>query len=120
MGEHHRFVKGEADWWEILDKYSTDAVLVQKGTPVAKLLEPFRTTSTVAQPPIQSSWYFAYEDDSYFILAKPATRLPPMSRIGEAIADGAGEALSPRHTHWNRKQTRPFYSVNMCSKRLRL
>lgn len=105
MPEHIQFLSGKDQWWEILDKYPTDAVLVHKQAPVAPQLEAFRLGSPKAdeRPPTRTKWRLVYEDDAFLILAAEHCDLPQVDRRGEPLEDGVREAFSPKYGHWHRK-----------------
>lgn len=107
MDEHNRVLGGEGAWWEVLERYPTDAVLVHRQAPVYSQFDRFRLDT----PPAANSqdglgWQMVYEDDSFAILAKPESGLPVLDRRGEPLADGAREAFTVEHGHWSRRRTR--------------
>ncbi len=109
MPEHNQFYGGQENWWTILDKYPTDAVIVHRQAPVYEQLDVFRDdTQQPLRPKTRHPWRFVYEDDSFAVLATPACRLPTVNRMGEELADGAREAFSAAHAHWNRTPNRPL------------
>ncbi len=102
MPEHNQFLNGEGDWWTILDKYPTDAVLVHRQAPVVQKLRAFCDGLANSVPATKLKWRIAYEDDSFLIVASENCRLPNLDRRGEQLPDGAWEAFSAVHAHWNR------------------
>ena len=106
MPEHNQFLGGEGEWWTILDKYATDAVMVHRQAPVVEKLEVFREPNDGKKLPIKANWRIAYEDDSFLILASDSCNLPRLDRRGEPLQDGAWETFSAEHAHWNRRRPR--------------
>ncbi len=102
MPEHNLFLGGEEGWWTILDKYPTDAVLVHKPAPVCEKLEVFRAGYAGEVPHTKQQWRFVYEDDSFLVLAADHCKLPSVNRASERLEDGAWEAFSESHAHWQR------------------
>jgi hypothetical protein len=103
MPEHKQFLEGCGDWWKLLDKYPTDAVLIHRQAPVVGKLDVFRQESDFTAPPTKEEWRITYEDDSFLILASQHCKLPRLDRRSEPLQDGAWEAFSAEHAHWNRK-----------------
>ena len=73
--EHWEFFEGGAEWARLLDKYPHDAILVHQSAKVRPLLKVFRDPGCTHLPTRQR-WRFAYEDDAYIILTRPAIKLP--------------------------------------------
>ena len=103
MPEHNQFLDGDEGWWNIMDKYPTDAVLVHRQAPVCEKLEIFRDQY---DQPTKKTWRFAYEDDSFLVLSKSDSTLPYVDHRGQQLTDGAWEAFSDEHAHWNRNANR--------------
>lgn len=111
MPEHNQFLGGEGNWWNMLDKYPTDAVLIHRQAVVYDQLDVFRdSTADREHPATRERWRFVYEDDSFAILAPEHCKLPSVDRRGEDLKDGAWEAFSAEHAHWNRGSTRVLAS----------
>lgn len=130
MPEHNCFLGGEAEWWKFLEKYPTDAVLIHVQAPVVEhftqftrsaestraepsRLQPTPTESTPAtadpadalqQAPtqIREGWDIVYRDDAFVILAAQHCDLPMVDVRGEPMRDGAHEAFTRAHAHWNK------------------
>ncbi|MCA9125829.1 MAG: hypothetical protein KDB22_02045 [Planctomycetales bacterium] len=110
MEEHNRFLGGEDNWWTVVDKYPTDAILVHKQAPVHDRLVTLLTRDKVTGeqrdvPENLVGWYVAYCDDSFSIIAGPHIRLPQVHRIGQPMQDGAWKAFSSEHAHWNHRRS---------------
>jgi hypothetical protein len=118
MPEHNHFLNAEDQWWKILELYPTDAALVHRQAPVCEvLLNTFGDESGENEaPPTKERWRVVYEDDSFVIIAAQHCRLPREDRTGETLADGAWEAFSGKHAHWNRARTGTFASAIQPSK----
>ncbi len=99
MPDHNAFYDGDEEWWQILDKYPTDAVLIHKQAKVCKQL----TDTDFLEPAIpqtsRTDWRKVYEDDAFMILAAEHIQLPQVDRRGLEISDAALEAFSQRHSH---------------------
>lgn len=65
------FYLARPGWRKTLEKYPTDAVLVPRRLPVARMLADL------------DSWTQAYEDDAYRIFTRPGLDLPREDRRGE-------------------------------------
>ncbi len=102
MPDHNLFLAGEGEWWTILDKYPTDAVLIHKPAPVSSRLEVYRDGYQGPIPHTKYRWRFVYEDDSFLVLAAEHCRLPAVDHRGRSLKDGAWEAFSSAHAHWKR------------------
>lgn len=103
MDEHKQFLDGKDQWWEILDKYPSDAVMVHKTALVCEKLDVFREGFLGEKPATKNQWRFVYEDDAMLILAAEHCRLPSIDRRGEKLLDGTWEAFSQSHGHWTRQ-----------------
>lgn len=104
MPDHNRFYDAEPDWWVVLEKYPTDAVLIHKQAPVCDALRSFDDGGVAIGEATESNWRYAYEDDAFIILATQDSKLPKLDRRGEIIRDAAWEAFSSTHGHWHRKR----------------
>lgn len=103
MSDHKLFMDGGNEWWKILDKYPSDAVMVHKPALVCEKLEVFRDGYVGERPKTEKQWRFVYEDDAMLILAADHCNLPSVDRRGEKLRDGAWEAFSQSHAHWARQ-----------------
>lgn len=106
MEAHNAFLSGEGNWSSFLDQYPTDAMLVHKQAPVYPKLQLLWTEDAAARPSNMQGWYAAYEDDSFIVVASPEVRLQTSYRVGQPMQDGAWEAFSPQHAHFNRDAPR--------------
>ncbi len=103
MPEHNAFFGGEEEWWSMLERYPTDAVLVHAQAPVCDQFHVLGDDyCDLARPPLHEYWNIVYRDDSFIVLAAQHCNLPRVDRRGMPLADGAHEAFSPTHAHWNR------------------
>jgi hypothetical protein len=101
MPDHNRFYNAEENWWEILDKYPTDAVLIHKQAKVCEQLSEFASPAAVPHP-TRCNWRFIYEDDAFIILASQDVELPRIDRRGVTILDAAAQAFTYEDSHWYR------------------
>ena len=106
MPDHKLFMDGGDQWWKVLDKYPSDAVMVHKPAAVCEKLEVFREGFEGEKPDTIQQWRFVYEDDAMLILAADHCHLPSVDRRGEKLHDGAWAAFSRSHGHWERKSNR--------------
>ncbi|MEZ6134790.1 MAG: hypothetical protein R3C53_07765 [Pirellulaceae bacterium] len=106
LPEHNAFFGAEGDWWEFLERYPTDAVLVHIQAPVVEKFGILSDSAETPHPPLKEAWRVVYRDDSFVILAADHCRLPTVDRTGDALPDGAWEAFSRTHAHWNRRPNR--------------
>ena len=107
---HDRFFDGGARWWDLLDQYSVDAVLVPQEAPVRRSLAmiesntmiestlgesadnrwtPVRNSADLPLPTTVSHWQRVYEDGSYLILARTELNLPMVLRPAVRPTDAA-------------------------------
>jgi hypothetical protein len=107
MPEHNQFLSGEGEWWRLLDKYPSDAALIHRQAPVSKLLDVFRIgNEAIAVPPTKEAWELVYEDDSFVIIAAQRLHLPHRDLTGKVLPDGAWQAFTREHAHWDRHAAR--------------
>lgn len=104
MPEHNRFYDAEENWWEILDRYPTDAVLIHKQADVCDQLLSFDESDIAISQATRDAWQYVYEDDAFILLAKKESRLPKTDRRNRKIRDAAWEAFSSEHAHWQRNE----------------
>lgn len=102
MPEQEAFFKAQGRWWETLEEYPTDAVLIDRGMEIAEKLDSL-TIATAAKDrmaePEQRMWKVAYEDDVFVLLVPETSGLMYESHLGEALVDGVHEAFSSEHSH---------------------
>ena len=100
MGDHNRFYDADEDWWSIVGKYSTDAVLIHRD---AKICSELETEKGIQELRYQtgSDWELIYQDDAFVLIGRPNLSLPAVDRRGIPIRDAAWEAFTPEHSHWN-------------------
>jgi hypothetical protein len=100
--EHREFFHAGADWARLLDQYPHDAIMVHQSAQVRPLLDIFRSPSESAATrtalPTREPWRFAYEDDSYIILARTDAPLPYEDHRGRPAADRSQQAFA-RHDY---------------------
>lgn len=106
MPDHNQFYDAEANWWKILDKYPTDAVIIHKQAKVCDQLAGFEDARGAVPHPTEKSWQYAYEDDAYIVLVSDEYEIAKCDLRGDIIPDAAAEAFSSTHAHWNRSQWR--------------
>ena len=116
MPDHNRFYDAEENWWTILDKYATDAVLIHKQAKICGYLDAFRyprenAADVEAQllmehPPTARRWRVTYEDDAFAILVPANSAFPGVDRRGLPLPDAAAETFSSEHAHWQRTDKR--------------
>jgi hypothetical protein len=111
MPEQEAFFKAEGQWWETLEKYSTDAVLLGRQMKIAGELD-YLTSVTAGKDrladPKQRVWKIAYEDDAFVLLVPESSRLEYESRRGDMVLDGVQEAFSQAHSHRQRHRSSSF------------
>lgn len=107
MTDHHQLFSGAKDWEKILDKYPSDAVLVNQDADLRRKLEIFRDTSN-PNIPTNKRWRFVYEDSAFVILAAEHCPLPYLSRMDQPLDDGAWEVFSSDRSHNARRKTKEF------------
>lgn len=104
MPEHKLFHEGQGEWWKLLDKYATDAALIDKQSnvcgPILRMIEAQKADPAARLT--QQVWRIAYEDDAYLLIAGEHTQLPTVERLGEPLVDGAWSTFSSEHAHWRR------------------
>lgn len=97
--EHESFWQAEGEWWQMLEKYPTDAVLIPQGYPLAPV---FRECLN-RQPKVEKwaqSWRIVYEDRSYLVIAKQGTDLQFTGKITQSLPNATWQTLAGPHTRW--------------------
>jgi hypothetical protein len=108
MVEHQAFRNGQGEWWKLLDKYPTDAALIDKNSrSYAAVLDRFGRASAAATRQTQHDWRIVYQDDAFLLLAAEHVNLPTVDRRGQKLLDGRWTVFSSEHGHWNRRLERP-------------
>lgn len=102
MNEHNQFLGAVDEWWTIVDKYPTDAILVHKQAPVFDHLVRISALADSQRPKSLAGWQLAYRDDSFLILTGPHKTMTHVDRTHQPMQDGAWEAFSSKHAHWHR------------------
>ena len=100
MLDHDALYSGCAQWPQLLEKYDSDAVLVDQGSALRPLLEVFREDQCRGSDelPTQHRWKFVYEDDAFVVLMKDGSAMPTVDRRGEPLVDGAWSAFSREYS----------------------
>lgn len=106
MEEHNTFLAGKAGWWELLEKYHTDGILVHRDAPLYKFALKTLGGDSSECPPELADWEICYADDSFLIAVSGDWDLPVVDDRGQALPDGAIAAFSPEHHH-SRRDTHP-------------
>lgn len=104
MGEHKRFSLAQEDWWELLEKYPSDAALIDTQWEVyAEIKRSLEADENdPATWPTRIAWRIVYEDDSYLLIARAQSLLPRVDRTGEQLPDGAWTVFTQDHSHQRR------------------
>lgn len=109
MPEHNQFRDAQGEWWKLLDKYDTDAILIHRLSPVANQVPKICGLDTDDLITTQKDWSIAYQDDAFILLADRKLVLPYEDYRGQQFSNrGAWEAFAQRHGHWSRgRRTSP-------------
>lgn len=102
MLEHTRFSLGEGRWWELLDKYPSDAALIDTQWEVYPLIKACLEANSTKTQPTLANWRVVYEDDSYLLIARDHISLPSVDRTGQPLDDGAWTVFTRDHSHSRR------------------
>ena len=102
MPEHKQFSLGEGRWWELLDKYPSDAALIDTQWEVCPLIKQCLGSDSAKPLPMLANWRIVYEDDSYLLIARDHVALPRVDRTGQPLGDGAWTVFTPNHSHARR------------------
>ncbi len=100
----HQFATGAPGWETVLDKYGSDAALINQQAEIRPKLEIFRQATEAHRQPTVKRWRFVYEDDAYVILAADGVELPYANRLQQTLADGAITIFTPAHAHRHRRK----------------
>lgn len=104
MPEHKQFSQGQGRWWELLDKYPTDAALIDKQWTVYPLIMQWFDAQGAVPQPTRQRWCMVYEDDAYALIAREHCGLPRVDRTGQPLSDGAWTVFTPSHSHLRRAE----------------
>ncbi len=111
LEEHTHFFSGRDRWWELLDRYPIDAILIPHEAPVRESLglieldadpkadggyglTPVRSTVEAGKPRTASRWRRVYEDGSFVILAREELNMPVVLRPALQPVDAAVPAFA--------------------------
>jgi hypothetical protein len=111
MEDHHQLFDGGPEWAELLEKYPSDAVLVEQASGLRPMLDVFRYRANGQELPTKNAWRICYEDDAFIILAAAHCALPTVDRRGQPLIDGAWQAFSPEYSFRSRTQQLAKMSV---------
>ena len=116
--EHRRFYDGDAQWQEIIERYSSDCILIHREAKVARLYEAhgaapesFRgglnlvsltgasrsesgTIEENSSSADEKDWQLVYQDDSYQLYARTNLQLPIVDQRTIKLPDRARETFS--------------------------
>jgi hypothetical protein len=115
LEEHDRFYGGGLRWWEVLERYPVDAILVPQEARVRPLLgrlagndgdsgavdvTPVSASANAGTNAANPTWRRVYEDASYVVLARDDLDLPVVLRPESRPVDAARTAFSaPAHAN---------------------
>jgi hypothetical protein len=100
LPEHDQFFEGTDNWWQVLERYPTDAALIHIQAPVLKQLEQLAADPAEA-PEFLRSWRIVYRDRSFVIIAPERVGLPTLDNSETELIDGACSAFAARRAHWS-------------------
>jgi len=102
MPEHKQFSLAQGRWWELLDKYPSDAALIDTQWEVCSRIKECFGSNSIGALPTLANWRIVYEDDSYLLIARDHVALPSVDHTGRPLGDGAWTVFTPNHSHWQR------------------
>ncbi len=105
MLDHYALYAGSSEWPQLLEKYDSDAVLVDQASALRPFLDVFRSEAAAGPEalPTEHRWKFAYEDDAFVVLVKEGSALPRVDRRGQPLVDGAWSAFSREYSFRGRR-----------------